>query len=975
MKIKNILLIFLIAFLNNSCNDSLPVEIIQDNKTKIEFNNLERFDVTIYLDPNRQTVLAEVPALSSIIVPATPAQLGVAFYPTFHFELFEISDVSIPYNGTEIIASIEPNITTRVPIPKLDQITINNSYIKIINESSFSLSLRQSSLEKSFIGSRSTIISPNESAAYDLLPGLASDYTIMRNVINPVPYPIDFKEFEKGIVYVFTYNGSTLSLTKLISLIQSIPPAIPENVILSIEPDTLVNISWNTVYGASSYNIYRATDSPNSTYTQIAVTSKPLFTVTDFSPGHIYFYKISSSSGIFSESGLSSEVFIITSPKNFGVTENTTVSITLKWDNYVNANSFNIYRFNNNTSLYSIINSDIITSTTYVDNNVILETGYSYRISANFNNIEGLLSDSIITETISTIPKNISVIKNTTINNTITWDMINGSSGFNVYRSTTLHGIYSIVNPSLLTSNLFSDHNVSPDTTYYYKVTSINNNVESLQSNALEISTLSAIPINVRSTINNLDVINITWESVSEASGYNIYRANAENGTYTKINTSLLLTFNYNDTLVSSYTTYFYKVSAIISGIEREQSLFTLGNTGIIVPGYSLNDKLSWLQENAVSNSYYKINVINDEYISSKTLSYTGKSGISIVLVGIDTMRKIYLSSQGSIFTINTGVTFILENNITLIGRMSNTSSLITIKDNGLFIMNDNTFIIDNSSSSEISGGGVTVDYGSNFIMNGGKISGNSNTSNYGGGGGVCIIGGSFTMNDGEISYNNSTLGGGIYISSYTFGSVSINGGIITNNSANNGGGIYILNYPVSNSQPVPVSMNGGEISCNVSIGTGAFSGGGGVYIFYGNFTLNNGKISGNVSNSVGFYGGGAGVYIAYGSFIMKNGEISGNTHLGSNTLNGGGGIHMTNGDSSSRTSFRMSGGVIYGNSAASGLSNTGSGAATLYYYDGADNRGAAQYGTFNGNSFTRRGNLTTTNATIRVVNGVLLSN
>jgi hypothetical protein len=66
-----------------------------------------------------------------------------------------------------------------------------------------------------------------------------------------------------------------------------------------------------------------------------------------------------------------------------------------------------------------------------------------------------------------------------------------------------------------------------------------------------------------------------------------------------------------------------------------------------------------------------------------------------------------------------------------------------------------------------------------------------------------------------------------------------------------------------------------------------------------------------------------------------------------------------------------MSGGVIYGNNAAVGLKNTASSGAALYKYGSA----VAQYGTFTGNTFNRTGNLSTTDTTIRIIDGTLLTN
>jgi len=66
-----------------------------------------------------------------------------------------------------------------------------------------------------------------------------------------------------------------------------------------------------------------------------------------------------------------------------------------------------------------------------------------------------------------------------------------------------------------------------------------------------------------------------------------------------------------------------------------------------------------------------------------------------------------------------------------------------------------------------------------------------------------------------------------------------------------------------------------------------------------------------------------------------------------------------------------MGGGVIYGNNAAASLKNTAGRGAAL---SNVSSSSVAQYGTFTGDTFYSSGNLTTTDTTIRIVNGNLLT-
>jgi hypothetical protein len=209
-----ILLVYLIINLS-SCDNS-PDENNQNgliDQTKIQFINLEQYPVTIYSDPARSIVFAQVGALSQTLVSTNPTPLGVAFYPVFQIAFkIDTTEIIIPYETQTIIIPINEGKTNPATINKLKTIEINSSYILLRNNSTFSLSLREGNSEKNPISGRSTIIGSGLSAVYEINPGLYSNYTVMRNTIDPVSFPVGFSEFRQGVIYEFIYYNTGLVL-------------------------------------------------------------------------------------------------------------------------------------------------------------------------------------------------------------------------------------------------------------------------------------------------------------------------------------------------------------------------------------------------------------------------------------------------------------------------------------------------------------------------------------------------------------------------------------------------------------------------------------------------------------------------------------------------------------------------------------------------------------------------------------------
>lgn len=353
----------------------------------------------------------------------------------------------------------------------------------------------------------------------------------------------------------------------------------------------------------------------------------------------------------------------------------------------------------------------------------------------------------------------------------------------------------------------------------------------------------------------------------------------------------------------------------------------------------------------------------------SGTISIPGSTStsfgsVSNLVVTINGNGSLSLTSNGRLISATGNQKIIIDSaNLTLRGRSSNNTSLISISANSTLELRNGT-ISDNRISNinaSASGGGV---YCSGiFIMTGGTISNNSSgttitsaglSASASGGGVYCS--GTFTMTGGTIinnragaysstnsaySSNVSTYGGGVSFSGINF---TMTGGTINNNTSSVG--ISDSNYGSSYGGGVYFSgtnfnMTGGNINSNTSeSGTSPISSansssyGGGLYISNGTFTLDGGSINNNTTtssnNSSNAYAYGGGVYFSNGSFIMKVGNINNNTATSSYSSACGGGVYinsiftMTGGTVSGNTSKTYGGGMYISNNNNSSFAKTG---------------------------------------------------
>lgn len=166
----------------------------------------------------------------------------------------------------------------------------------------------------------------------------------------------------------------------------------------------------------------------------------------------------------------------------------------------------------------------------------------------------------------------------------ITWNSVSGASSYKVYRSSSSAGSYSSIGATTSTYK----YDTSPLKGYnYYKITALTNSgVESTKSNSAscnhtsgggETETKPNAPTGVTTTYTGSSIIpeiRVSWNSVSGATSYKVYRCNSANGSYVQIGNTTSSTF-LNDLSPRTGNNY-YKVKAINSAGESPYSDYAL---------------------------------------------------------------------------------------------------------------------------------------------------------------------------------------------------------------------------------------------------------------------------------------------------------------------------------------------------------------------------------------------------------------
>jgi fibronectin type 3 domain-containing protein len=287
-------------------------------------------------------------------------------------------------------------------------------------------------------------------------------------------------------------------------------------------------------------------------------------------------------------------------------------SITVSWNSVSGANSYYVYRASNSYGTYSYIVST--SSVSYTDTGLSANTAYYYKVSAYNNYGESPQSTSYGYATTSgtapSAPSSVSASAQSANSITVSWNSVSGASSYYVYRASSSSGTYSYIVSTISVS--YTDTGLSANTAYYYKVSARNDYGESPQSTSYGYATTSgtapSAPSSVSASAQSANSITVSWDSVSGASSYYVYRASSSSGTYSYVVSTGSV--SYTDTGLSENTSYYYKVSAYNNYGESPQSTSygyatTLGTWGLW-EGYLSPGEVHYYGFNA-SSGYYQI--------------------------------------------------------------------------------------------------------------------------------------------------------------------------------------------------------------------------------------------------------------------------------------------------------------------------------------------------------------------------------
>jgi subtilisin family serine protease len=341
-------------------------------------------------------------------------------------------------------------------------------------------------------------------------------------------------------------------------------PSVPSGLTANNVTQTSFTVQWNTVSGATSYDVQIREQGGNwSTFN----TSNTSYDYSNGTADTTYEFRVRANSDAGSSSYSSiGNVTTDTAPTapdtpgNLAISNLTYNSMDISWDAVADADDYDLQHREQGGN-WTTVNQ---TGTSFNHTGLLAETTYEFRVRANndvgSSSYSGVSSATTLeAPTAPAIPTNLTASNVSYNSMTISWDAVTDADDYDL-DVRPQGGSWTTVKQ---TGTSYNYSGLTAETTYEFRVRA-NNNIGSSSysgvssATTLEAPTAPAVPTNLTASNVTYSSMDISWDAVTDADDYDL-QLREQGGSWTTINQTGT-TYNYGS--LSGETTYEFRVRA-----------------------------------------------------------------------------------------------------------------------------------------------------------------------------------------------------------------------------------------------------------------------------------------------------------------------------------------------------------------------------------------------------------------------------
>jgi fibronectin type 3 domain-containing protein len=312
--------------------------------------------------------------------------------------------------------------------------------------------------------------------------GVTETSTIMTGLVNGTPYYFKIKAVNASGTSAFSNEASTTPVG---------PPAAPTN-LSATSGDTQITLNWTASANATQYFVYQGTSSGGESGTPVATVTGTTATVTGLSNGVTYFFRLKANN-VSGSSAYSSEVSAgpvgpPSAPTLTGTPGNN--KAYLSWPASPGATSYAVYKGTSADGEGANPVKSIVETSTIMTGLTNGSTYYFKVKAVNAQGASGYSNEAAVTPVPP--PDAPTSVTATTVNSgsiTLNWAAGANALTYNIYRGASAGGESATPIKTGVTGATFTAKGLAPNTTYYFRLKSVNGSGSSVYSNEASATT------------------------------------------------------------------------------------------------------------------------------------------------------------------------------------------------------------------------------------------------------------------------------------------------------------------------------------------------------------------------------------------------------------------------------------------------------------------------------------------------------
>jgi len=506
--------------------------------------------------------------------------------------------------------------------------------------------------------------------SYDYTLSANSDFSNPLLDGNTTSTSVAYTSLNNGTVYYFRVRGknsvgngnyATSTFTTILPQVTLTSPA--DN---SKAQPLSGTLSWNTVSGATAYEVIIATDIAFNSVVASETTSSNSYSYSGLLNYTNYYWKVRAKNG--ANLGTYSTIFtfqtllsapVITNPLNNAV--GVAVSGNFAWTAVTGATFYSIQVSTDAGFGSFVYNAANVSATNFAYSGLANNTTYYVRVKANNSDGSGNWSLSQFKTVVAT-PTNISPINNAfsqPLNGTLQWSSVTGATAYEVEMSTNSAFTNIILSNMNVAGNSFSYSGLNNATQYYWRVRAKNSEGTSANSNYTSFTTLigKATLVSPSNNATNVNAVsgNFTWTGPTTATKYRIQVSKVANFATTIYDQSDITTNSFAYSNLESKVVYYWKVYSYSANNDGSWSDVFSFTSGLAKPtlaspannaqGLMNGTTLSW---NALNGAVsYRVIVSKNSDLSSPISEVYGIEDLSYGTYGLQYNATYYWGVRG----------------------------------------------------------------------------------------------------------------------------------------------------------------------------------------------------------------------------------------------------------------------------------------------------------------------------------------